>query len=227
MNRRRLTTILLAASWVLAASAQEVVDFATGAEPAAADTVLQAPVSPATTVATSALVLPRLNANGTIAHMPFYLTPLAGYSDWSLHAGVNASLSASAIMGLGRRAGSGFANSLSLVYADTLTSRLSYSLGGYYSRLEWQGRSHADAGLTAMLGYRFNERWEAYVFAQKSLLQPQMPPQLYWLGDIGDKIGAAVRYNFNPSFSIQLSVWDERRPTLYGGPLIAGPTPLR
>jgi outer membrane scaffolding protein for murein synthesis (MipA/OmpV family) len=64
-----------------------------------------------------------------------------------------------------------------------------------------------DAGLTAMLNYRFNEHWEAAVFAQKSLIKPKVPPYLYWMGDVGDKIGASVRYNINPSLSIGLSVW--------------------
>ena len=64
-----------------------------------------------------------------------------------------------------------------------------------------------DAGLTAMLSYRFDEHWEAALFAQKSLIKPQVPRHLYWMDDVGDKIGASVRYSFNPAFSIGLSVW--------------------
>ena len=32
------------------------------------------------------------------------------------------------------------------------------------------------------------------------------------LGDFGDKIGAEVRYNVSPSFSIGVSVWHQNMP---------------
>jgi hypothetical protein len=72
-----------------------------------------------------------------------------------------------------------------------------------------------DAGLTDMLNYRFDEHWEAGVFAQKSIVQPRIPMRLYWMSDVGDKIGASVRYNFNPQFSIGLSVWTGSSPYYY------------
>lgn len=37
-------------------------------------------------------------------------------------------------------------------------------------------------------------------------------PLIVWMSDVGDKIGASLRYNFNPAFSVSLSVWSERRP---------------
>ena len=137
------------------------------------------------------------------------------YNDWALHRGMNASLSASAIIGLGRHAGSGFSNSLSLMYADNIMPKLSFALGGHYYFLNYSGYQLKDAGLTAMLTYRFDEHWEATAFIQKSILQPKLPPQLYWINDVGDKIGASLRYNFNPAFSVSVSVWDERHPSLY------------
>lgn len=155
------------------------------------------------------LSLPPLTYRGTIAHYPYYLSPMMGFGDWSLHAGLNASFSASAIFGLGHNAGSGFANSLALAYAGNLTPKLSYSLGGYTSFLEYSGYQVKDAGLTAMLNYRFDEHWEAALLGQKSVIQPNIAPSLYWMGmgDIGDKIGASLRYNLNPQFSFGLSVW--------------------
>ena len=49
------------------------------------------------------------------------------------------------------------------------------------------------------------------------------------MSDVGDKIGASLRYNFNPSFSVSLSVWNERRPLgpipLYG-PASSHPRPV-
>lgn len=175
------------------------------------------------------LALPPLTYRGTIAHYPYFGSLLTGYSNWNLHRGLNASLSASAIFGLGHNSGSGFANSLSVMYADTITSRLSFAVGGYYSILNFGGRQLNDVGLSAMLGYRFNDHWEASAFVQKSIMQPTVPPQLYWMSDVGDKIGASLRYNFNPSFSVSLSVWNERRPLgpmpLYG-PAASHPSPV-
>ena len=90
--------------------------------------------------------------------------------------------------------------------------KLSFALGGYSSYLDYGSRQMKDAGLTAMLNYRFDEHWEASVFVQKSMMQPKMPPQMWWMNDIGDKIGASVRYNFNPNLSVHLSVWEGRQP---------------
>lgn len=175
------------------------------------------------------LALPPLTYRGTIAHYPYFGRLLTGYPNWNLHRGLNASLSASAIFGLGHNSGSGFANSLSVMYADTITSRLSFAVGGYYSILNFGGRQLNDVGLSAMLGYRFNDHWEASAFVQKSIMQPTVPPQLYWMSDVGDKIGASLRYNFNPSFSVSLSVWNERCPLgpmpLYG-PAASHPSPV-
>lgn len=159
--------------------------------------------------------LPPLTMRGTIAHYPYYHGLMMGFHDWELHPGLNASLSAAAIFGFGSNAGAGFANSMALAYAGNITPKLSYSIGGYTSFLDYASHVMKDAGLTAMLNYRFNEHWEAALFAQKSILQPKVPPYLYWMGDVGDKIGAAVRYNINPSFSIGLSVWRGTSPYQY------------
>lgn len=160
-----------------------------------------------TLMAPAGFSLPPLTMKGTIAHYPYYLGLTTGFYDWELHPGINASISAAAIFGLGHNAGSGFANSMALAYAGSITPKLSYSIGGYTSFLDYASHAIKDAGLTAMLNYRFDEHWEAALFAQKSIIKPRIPPHLYWMSDVGDKIGASVRYNINPMFSIGLSVW--------------------
>ena len=152
------------------------------------------------------------------------LYPLSG---WYMHPGLNATLSASVIVS--PRSWSGFSNSLSIAYADSIMSRLTYAVGGYVRHMSWQGRSFSDAGLTAMLNYRFDEHWEAYIYAQKSLTNNHQAPlplysSMYSLGGLhngwGDRIGAAVRYNFNPSFSIEVSLekqWLPNPDNLYYG----------
>ena len=160
---------------------------------------------------TDTLALPRLTERGTISRYPA-AGPLAGWNDWGLHGGLNASLSLSATVGLGRHSGSGFAQSLALMYATELMPRLSMAVGGYYSHFNWGPAQFNDAGLTAVLGYRFNEHWEAYLFGQKSIATPRMPAPLYYLGDFGDKIGVELRYNVSPSFSIGISVWHQDVP---------------
>ena len=157
--------------------------------------------------------LPPLTYRGTIATYP-YLGGFTGFGNWDLHPGINASLSASAIFGLGKNSSSGFANSAAVMYAGQLMPKLSFSIGGYTSFLDYGRHQMKDAGFSAMLNYRFDEHWEAAVFAQKSLMQTRMPMQnMWWLGaDFGDKIGAMVKYNINPHFSVQLSVWDQKTP---------------
>ena len=156
--------------------------------------------------------LPPLTYRGTIATYPYIGSMFTGLGNWELHPGLNASLSASAIFGLGNNSGSGFANSVAVMYAGQIMPKLSFSIGGYSSFLDWGRHQMKDAGLTAMLNYRIDEHWEAAVFAQKSLMQPCMPlQQMWWLGaDFGDKIGASIKYNINPNVSVQFSVWDQK-----------------
>jgi hypothetical protein len=40
-----------------------------------------------------------------------------------------------------------------------------------------------------------------------------MPYPLYDMSNLGDRIGAAVRYNFSPSFSIQVNVESREYPS--------------
>jgi len=227
---RKLLVIVLVASCALSLSAQEVIDFspATGvlsdSLPMQDQRPQQTRFNPQQTDFkpqqsyirhpddSLALALPPLTYRGTIARYPYWGSLLYGYNDWSLHRGLNASLTAAAIFGFGHNAGTGFANSLSVMYADNITPKLSFAIGGYASFFDYAGRQMKDAGLTAMLNYRFDEHWEAALFAQKSVLQPNVPPHLYWMSDVGDKIGAAVHYHFNPSLSIGLSVWHESYP---------------
>ena len=206
---------VLLISCALQGGAQEVIDFMP--EKGVIDSVVVSSEFLASPRQDSLMLsLPSLTSRGTIAHYPYLGSIfLGGYNDWSLHRGLNASLSASAIIGLGRHSGSGFANSLSLAYADNITPKLSFALGGYYSFLDYSGCQLRDAGLTAMLNYRFDEHWEAAAFVQKSIMQPKLPPQLYWMDDVGDKIGASLRYNFNPALSVSISVWEGRTPNFF------------
>lgn len=171
------------------------------------------------------LALPRLDWRGRTLRYP-YTGFWGGWSDWKLHPGLNGSLSASATVGLGDDSFSGFSQSVALMYAASLSPRLSLGVGGYFTHFNWGPRDYNDAGLTAVLGYRFDEHWEAYLFAEKSLQTPHMPRPLYDLSGIGDKIGAEVRYNFSPSLSVGLSVWrqsvSEDRPVPFNRPISDG-----
>ena len=76
-----------------------------------------------------------------------------------------------------------------------------------------QHDTYRDAGLSAVLGYRFNDHWEAYLYGQKSLVSSNyIPYSLYDMNALGDRIGAAVKYNVNKNFSITLSVDKEWAP---------------
>ncbi|MCR4603721.1 MAG: hypothetical protein K5683_09360 [Prevotella sp.] len=144
------------------------------------------------------------------AYWPSPLT--GGFGSWPLHKGLNASLSTAAIFGLGHHGGSGFGYGLSLAYAGSITPRLSYALGGYSQLLNYNGSQLRDAGVTALLDYRIDNHWETTAFVQKSLIEPRLPYQLYWLNDVGDKIGASLHYHFSPSLSIGISVWSQSQP---------------
>ncbi len=162
------------------------------------------------------LALPPMDSRGGWTTGPYcwggYWSPLGGWNDWQLHEGLNVSLSAAATVGLGRHSLSGFSQSVALMYAVPLSSRLSLALGGYYSHFNLGRSDFNDAGFNAVLGYRFSDRWEAYLYAQKSVVTPQLPRPLYDFSHIGDKIGAEVRYQLSPSTTVGVSVWFQHVP---------------
>jgi hypothetical protein len=159
------------------------------------------------------LGLPLFNSyNALPMSMPMY--SWGGYNLWSLHPGLNASFGMSVTVGLGKNSypGAGFAHDLALMYATKLSGRFTLAVGGYYNHLSWNGADYHDAGVSAVLGYHIDDRWDACVYGQKSLLAPRMPRPLMDMGDLGDKIGAMVTYKITPSASISVSVETSNRP---------------
>lgn len=160
---------------------------------------------------TDSLHLPVLNSFGQV---PLSMYPLgwSGFYDWDLHEGLNVNLGASVFGAFGKNAphGAGFSQNISAMYAVPLSGKLSLAVGGYFNNIQWNNRSFRDGGLNAVLGYKFDEHWEAYLYGQKSIMNKRMPPLLYDMNSLGDRIGAAVKYNFNPRFSVTVSV-EERK----------------
>lgn len=154
------------------------------------------------------LHLPQFNTIGQpyLGAYPFRWT--GGYYGWDLHQGLNVSLGMSVFASFGKHApsGAGFAQNISAMYAMPVSNKLSLAVGGYYGNFNWGNRSFQDAGINAMLAYRFDEHWEGYIYGEKSLMDKPMPPYLLDMTSLGDKIGAAVKYNFSPSLSVTLSV---------------------
>lgn len=167
-----------------------------------------------TLVPDSTLHLPELNSLGqmhAISRWPGSYG-LMGYQNWDLHKGMNLSLGASVFAGFGKYApsGAGFAQNASGMYAWPINDKLSFAAGVYLLNATWGGLNLRDTGLSGVLSYKFNEHWEGYLYGQKSLIEPKLPYYLYYNPELGDRIGAAVKYNVTPSFYIQLSV-EERR----------------
>ena len=184
-----------------------------------------------TSIGPDSLHLLPLNTYGHVH--PFSLSPywFGRWDNWQLHSGLNVSLGASVSAQFGKHArrGVGFGQSISAMYAMPLSERASLAVGGYFNNLSWGRDNFREAGLSAVFGYQFDEHWEAYIYAQKSLTNNHQAPlplysSMYSLGGLhngwGDRIGAAVRYNFNPSFSIEVSLekqWLPNPDNLYYG----------
>lgn len=169
------------------------------------------------------LCLPRINSFGQVDSWRFSPYSWRYSMPWDLHEGLNMNLGLSMFAQFGKHSysGVGFTQDISAMYVKPITNRLTIAAGGYFSNINWAHDSYRDAGLSAVIGYRFDEHWEAFVYGQKSLVNNhRMPYALYNMQELGDHIGASVRYNVNPSMSIELSV--ERRNTGVG---LASPTP--
>ena len=164
-----------------------------------------------TSIGPDSLHLLPLNTYGHVH--PFSLSPywFGRWDNWQLHSGLNVSLGASVSAQFGKhdRSGVGFGQSISAMYAMPLSERASLAVGGYFNNLSWGRDNFREAGLSAVFGY-----------------QSPLPLYscMYSLGGLhngwGDRIGAAVRYNFNPSFSIEVSLekqWLPNPDNLYYG----------
>lgn len=191
------------------------------------------------------LNLPQISLYGQPETIGYYPIAFAGWNSWGLHLGLNVQIGASIFtqFGKGAHSGAGFQQDIALMYATPVTDKLSVAVGGYLNNINYAGDNWRDAGLSAVIGYRFNEHWEAYIYGQKSISNNianrlrysmydryyggyygtcerfshnffGMPPySAYDLANMGDRIGATVRYNFNNNMSIQVSVENRWLPT--------------
>ncbi len=105
-----------------------------------------------------------------VGDLTYALAPTYGLG---LHQGLNVSLGASAFATFGKNLPhkGGFSQSINATYLAPLTKdgKLWIAAGGYLNNTFWGSDSYRDAGLYAIMGYRFNEHWEAYVYGQLSV----------------------------------------------------------
>lgn len=163
-------------------------------------------------LAADSLCLPRINTFGQVDRLGYCPYSWRRGMAWDLHEGLNLNLGLSVFAQFGKHSysGVGVTQDLSALYVKPITSRLSLAVGGYLSNINWARDSYRDAGLSAIVGYRFDDHWEAFVYGQKSLTDKRRMPYCLWdMQELGDRIGASVRYNVNPTMSIEVSV--ERR----------------
>ena len=151
---------------------------------------------------------------------------------YGLHRGLNVSLDLSAFATFGKNTPhkGGFSQNINATYLAPLTrdGKLWIAGGGYFNNTFWGSDSYRDVGLYAILGYRFNEHWEAYVYGQLSVnnnysrygnLYMGYPyygwgwpatgimPLGYGMGATGANVlGAGVKYNINKNFSVGVNV---------------------
>ena len=120
---------------------------------------------------TDSLNLPAIGMRGEV--LPMTLRPLywGNWYNWSLHKGMNVSLGASVFAEFGKnaRGGAGFTQNVSAMYAVPVTKKLLVAVGGYFNNIMWQHDTWREAGVSAIMGYKFNDHWEAYLYGQKSL----------------------------------------------------------
>ncbi len=146
---------------------------------------------------------------------------LGGYGTRNLHAGINASVDLSAFTSFGKHHFSGTAERIDLMYGAQLNDKLSVAAGGYFENFNTNMGSYRAAGIAAMLDYRFNEHWEAYVYAQKNILYNASGSRFgMWnglnaydyYGNFADRIGLGLRYNFNNCTFLEVQFDFERSP---------------
>ncbi len=147
---------------------------------------------------------------------------------WQVHDGFNASVNLSAFTSLGHHHFSGTAVRIDLLYATSINSHLSLGVGGYLTNMNTNYGNYLSGGFNAWLNYRFNDHWEAYVYAQANLVNTgslaqrgMLTPYCYdLLGTLSDRIGIGVRYHLNDATFFELQFDVERCPmTFHSAPI--------
>ena len=133
-------------------------------------------------------------------------------SQWDLHEGFNAQFGMSVSAGFGKYApkGAGFGQSAAFAYATPLNQRFSFAAGIYTQNMDWGSFHHTDVGLSAVLGFKVNEKLSLYGYATKSLLPKEHSGHMGYFpiftGYVRDRIGAMAEFKFNENFKMQFSV---------------------
>lgn len=108
--------------------------------------------------------------NNPVNDLTYSLAPIYSYG---LHKGLNVSLGASVFTTFGKNTPhkGGFSQNINATYLTPLTKdgKLWIAGGGYFNNTFWGSDSYRDVGLYAIMGYKFNEHWEAYVYGQLSV----------------------------------------------------------
>lgn len=161
-----------------------------------------------------------------------------GSYGWGFHKGLNLSVDLSVFATFGKHAPhwGGFTQTINATYLTPLTkdNKLWMALGTYLNNINYGGDNFRDGGVYGILGYQFDEHWEAYVYGQVSVANNYnsiynryagygpygygrygmypgiwgmgVMPGGYGMGAAGANVlGAGVRYT-NKNFSIGVSV---------------------
>ncbi|MDD6953182.1 MAG: hypothetical protein PUI88_03745 [Prevotella sp.] len=182
---------------------------------------------------------------GKPQELHYSVEPYRPGSEFGLHEGFNASLSASAFATFGSHAPhkGGFGESLNVAYLKPLTrnNNLWLLAGGYVNHINYGGDNLHDGGFFAMLNWQINQHWSVYAYGQLSvsnnferayrpygLYSPYYYPYGFlapvnsWNGmgmPGANVIGAGVQYKPNPSVSINVNVegvwYDNRHPVYF------------
>jgi hypothetical protein len=177
---------------------------------------------------------------------PAYPAPMSTYYNggW-LHQGLNVSLDLSVFAQFGKNApsGAGFGQRLTATWLQPLGKRAWLAAGGYVNHVNYDGASITSGGLYGELGYQFNEHWSGNIYGQKSIVNSGLngvSPYYYGRGfyglspmmynQLGDKLGAALRWTPNKTFSLEVSVernWYPNNNSYYASPVPTTTTPFR
>lgn len=92
---------------------------------------------------------------------------------WGLHKGLNLSIDLSVFATFGKNVPhwGGFTQTINATYLTPLTkdNKLWMALGTYINNINYGSDNFHDGGVYGMLGYKFNEHWEAFVYGQVSV----------------------------------------------------------
>ena len=137
------------------------------------------------------------------------------YDSWEVHEGINAQVSMSATVGLGKHSpkGVGFGRSIDFLYVSPIRNKWNYTLGATTTAFDWGHFRYNDVGFYGSANYYPSDKVILSVNGYKSLMPNAKASLPFYYGHMDSYIGGDLNLKLSRNsfleFHVGTSTWKE------------------